>query len=145
MEKKKQIEFRLVSIKTQEFAKFEENFAMDKDININTNLGFGYIAEEKLVDVHVRFVFEDGKMPIMVLGVSCFFQMLQWDEYFNIETKDLLLPKHFAQHIAVITIGTSRGILHSKTEGNIMNSLILPSINVLELVPNDITITPNNL
>ncbi len=50
------------------------------------------------------------------------------------------MPKNFAQHIGVITVGTARGILHTKTEGTILNSLIIPSINVLELVPNDIII-----
>jgi hypothetical protein len=69
--------------------------------------------------------------------------MIQWDEYYTIETKSLLLPKNFAQHISVITVGTARGVLHAKTEGDILNALILPSINVLDLVPDDVTISPN--
>jgi hypothetical protein len=37
----------------------------------------------------------------------------------------------------MLTIGTSRGILHAKTEGTEFNKFILPTINVNQLVEKD--------
>jgi hypothetical protein len=143
MKDNKLIEFRLAGIKTTEFAKFEKNFISNTEYEVVTNLGFGYFEKENIVEVNAKFTFEYDDKPVIVIAVSCYFQMIQWDEYFTPDTKSLLLPKNFAQHISVITVGTARGILHTKTEGDILNTLILPSINVLELVPDDIIITPN--
>jgi len=136
----KQIEFRLVGIKTDEFATFENEFSNDKEYVVNTNLAYSFYQNDKVVATHAKFIFMHIEKPVIVIAVSCFFNMLQWDDYFNNETNTLTMPKNFAQHIGVITVGTARGILHTKTEGTILNSLIIPSINVLELVPNDIII-----
>jgi hypothetical protein len=41
-------------------------------------------------------------------------------------------------HFGVITVGTARGVLHSKTDGSIFNDLILPTINLTEIIKDDI-------
>ncbi|MPN63841.1 hypothetical protein SDC9_211608 [bioreactor metagenome] len=51
----------------------------------------------------------------------------------------LLVPKNFMQHLAVITIGTARGILHAKTENTPFNQYVLPTINVSEMIKDDVT------
>ena len=48
-------------------------------------------------------------------------------------------PKGFMAHLAVITVGTTRGVLHAKTENSKFNKYFLPTINVNELVKNDIS------
>ena len=43
-------------------------------------------------------------------------------------------------HLVLLTIGTLRGVLHCKTENTEFEDLKLPTINVNELIPNDIEI-----
>ena len=38
----------------------------------------------------------------------------------------------------MLTIGTTRGVLHSKTENTPFNSFLLPTLNVNELVKKDV-------
>jgi hypothetical protein len=141
MEETKPISFRLIGIKTTEFATFEKNVDVNVECLINTHLNFNFIDTDKVVGVNVKFEFECKSKPIIVIGISCFFIMEDWDTYFDRKNKTLTLQKNFAQHLAVITIGTTRGILHTKTEDNqTLNSFLLPSINVLEMVKDNIVI-----
>lgn len=38
----------------------------------------------------------------------------------------------------MLTIGTARGVLHSKTENTTFNQFLLPTLNVNELVQKDV-------
>jgi len=49
------------------------------------------------------------------------------------------LEKELMSHLAVITVGTCRGILHSKTEGIKFNQFYLPTINVDDLISDEVT------
>ena len=42
----KQIEFRLVGIKTDEFATFENEFSNDKEYVVNTNLAYSFYQND---------------------------------------------------------------------------------------------------
>ncbi|MFZ4753755.1 MAG: hypothetical protein ACOYLG_10460 [Chitinophagaceae bacterium] len=140
MEEEKIIQFQLIGIKTVEFATFEQDFVADGEFMVNTNLNYSFHLEDKVVIVNAKFIFLCNEKPVIAIAVNCYFNLRQWDEYYSESEQKLTLPKNLAQHIAVITIGTTRGVLHTKTEGTLLNSLLLPSINVLELVPNDIII-----
>jgi hypothetical protein len=50
----------------------------------------------------------------------------------------ITFPQNFVCHMAMLTVGTSRGILHSKTENTIFNSYILPTTNVKEIISSDV-------
>jgi hypothetical protein len=140
MAENNQIEFQLVGIKTDEFATFVDEFSNNKEYVVNTNLSFSFYINEKIIGTHIKFIFTHNQNPLIVIAATCFFNILQWDKYFNNAANSFTIPKTFAQHIGVITVGTARGILHSKTEGTKFNGFIVPSINVLELVTNDIII-----
>ncbi len=73
----------------------------------------------------------------MTIQVNCNFEISQ--ESFNslIVNDNIIVPNKFIAHMAMITVGTSRGILHSKTEGTIFNKYILPTINVSQMLPED--------
>jgi hypothetical protein len=54
-----------------------------------------------------------------------------------VNTKTIILPKGFVRHLAVLTVGTVRGILHTKTEGTDSNKFVLPTINVADMISDD--------
>ena len=54
------------------------------------------------------------------------------------QTNVVKVSKGFMQHIAMLTVGTTRGILHAKTEGTCFNKYVLPAINVAELIKDDV-------
>ena len=42
--------------------------------------------------------------------------------------------------MATIVVGTVRGIIHAKTEGTVLNAIVLPPINLTEIIKDDILI-----
>ncbi len=46
----------------------------------------------------------------------------------------ITIPKNLQEFLAVQTVGTSRGILFSKTEKTPFSQLILPPVNVAEMI-----------
>lgn len=134
----KEINFNLLKIKTEQFAIFKENYIPNEEINLNTNLTFGLNQEDKVFLVTPKYTFQMNEKPFMTIQINCFFKIEDktWKSF--IKKKEIIFPKDFVAHMAMITVGTSRGILHSKTEGTEFNELILPTLNVSEMVPEDI-------
>lgn len=133
------INFSLLKIKTEQFAVFEENFNKSEVINLNTNLSFGLNSNDKVFLITPKYTFENEGKPFMTIQISCYFKIEDktWNN-FTIK-KQIGFPKDFVAHMAMITVGTSRGILHTKTEGTIFNEFILPPMNVAEMVGEDVS------
>lgn len=132
------INFSLLRIKTEQFAIFEENFNKNEVINLNTNLSFGLNSNDKVFLITPKYTFENEGKPFMTIQISCYFKIedTTWNNF--ITKKQIVFPKDFVAHMAMITVGTSRGILHTKTEGTIFNNFILPPMNVAEMVGEDV-------
>ena len=132
------INFNLLKIKTEQFAIFEENFNKNEVINLNTNLSFGMNSNDKVFLITPKYTFENEGKPFIAIQISCYFKVedTTWNN-FKVK-KQIIFPKDFVAHMAMITVGTSRGILHTKTEGTIFNEFIIPTINVSEMIREDI-------
>lgn len=132
------MKFNLLKIKTEQFAILEDNFDKNEIVNLNTNLSFGLNSMDKVFLLTPKYTFEINGKPFMTIQISCFFKIedTTWDSFIN--KKQIVLPKDFVAHMAMITVGTSRGILHTKTEGTVFNEYILPPLNVAEMIGEDI-------
>lgn len=138
METKKNISFRLLNIITEQFATFEiENLPDTNDLQ--SDLQFSINPENRVVACKMKFQFLYEKQPIVVLTVICNFDVEENSWNTNIVSNNkIILPKHFLEHLCVITVGTSRGILHAKTENTTFNRFIIPTLNVSNLVAKDV-------
>ena len=132
------MKFNLLKIKTEQFAILEDNFDKNEIVNLNTNLSFGLNSMDKVFLLTPKYTFEINGKPFMTIQISCFFKIedTTWDSFIN--KKQIVLPKDFVAHMAMITVGTSRGILLTKTEGTVFNEYILPPLNVAEMIGEDI-------
>jgi len=54
--------------------------------------------------------------------------------------EELILPQGLAAHLAVITVGTTRGALHAKTEFTDFNKYFIPTIDVTQIITGDIPV-----
>lgn len=138
MDKNLNIGFSLFEIKTDQFALFEENYSNKGTINLGTDLTFGLNKENKVFSVTAKFTFVLKKKPFMSIQVTCFFLINDenWNDF--IKENKITFPKPFVSHMAMLTVGTSRGVLHTKTENTIFNSYILPTTNVAEIISDDV-------
>jgi hypothetical protein len=67
-----------------------------------------------------------------------------WNTYYNPEKQSVLLPANFARHLAMITVGTTRGVLHAKTEKTEFSKFIIPTINLEEIITEVVEIEKEN-
>lgn len=135
--KQESIGFFLLAIKTEQFATFEEDYAPKKHVDLFTSLEFKLNPEEQQIGVYAMFTFNQGKKSFIRIQVSCHFA-IEPNAWLSFQ-KDhkITFPKEFLGHLVMISVGTTRGILHTKTEGTIFNQYILPTINVNQLIDKD--------
>jgi hypothetical protein len=132
------IGFKLEKINTEQFAIIESSYdECNDDIGLEANVKFGTSTEDSAVISIIKFQFEQKEKPFLIIEVSCEFSIEEdkWGEFSNGKTIDI--PKGFLAHLAMITVGTTRGVLHSKTDNTKFNELILPTLNVSEMITED--------
>ena len=136
------ITFNLDGIKTEQFAILEENYSdKKKSVDFGTGIQFMIDSENKFVGSVVRISFDQGKKSFLKIDVSCHFKIEDdsWNTFINKKQQTLTIPKGFLAHMAMITVGTLRGILFAKTEGTIFNKFIIPTIDVASMIEKDET------
>lgn len=128
------IPFKMVKINVEQFAILSDE-AQSGNIGINISLGYKYSSEAKRIACVLDLKFEKESTPLIVLRMNCEFAILE-DKWNMIENGDNVnIPVSLQKLLASQTIGASRGILYCKTEGTPFGNLILPPMNVEEIIP----------
>ena len=143
MESKEQpVKFSLKQIRTQQFAIIEEAYHDKEKISLSSSINFGSDKENKVIGVFASFKFETKKQPFLIIEVRVFFQIedKDWRALFDAKSNTVHFPKGFITHLAMLTVGTARGVLHAKTEGTPFNHYILPPINLTKFIKGDISL-----
>ena len=144
--KKKETEpvigFKLVKITTEQFAIIEESYTKEATIHLRTNLEFGIDKEKRVIVVMPTFDFFTKDNLFMKIKTGCHFVIKDdaWSIMIDENENEIKLPIKLIRHLCVITIGTTRGILHSKTENTEYNKYFIPTINVEEMIKEDVII-----
>ncbi len=140
MEKgKNKIDFSLLGIKTEQFALEEENYSSKGKTALSTSLQFKFEPSDKQIGVFSTFKFTQKKKIFIKIEVSCHFKIDDdsWSTFIQVTDSKLVIPKLFLAHLAMMTIGTTRGVLFSKTEGTIFSKYIVPVTNVEDEIEED--------
>ena len=140
--KENEIKFRLRKITTGQFATIDSEVIPNDTIKLNYGFGFGASLEHSIVGCEAKFEFLSKEVPFIILSVKCDFEISPstWEVLFNQEKAEIMLPVSLTSHLATLTVGTARGILHSKTENTEFNKFFLPTLNITESLKNDIVI-----
>lgn len=133
------IGFALAKITTEQFATIEDNIDSIGETRINMNFRFAADDKQKLVGVFTTFTFESNQKQFLIIEAGCHFIIVPeaWEKMYTAETNELTVAQGFLQHLAMLTVGTTRGILHAKTENTCFNKYLLPTINVANIIKND--------
>ena len=132
------VEFALSRINTEQFAIIDKAFREGAPVEVNTNLRFGVDRANRVVAVYSQFQYEQEHIPFLKVELVIQFVIAEtsWQPFLRDEVTTII-PKGFLVHLAMIAVGTARGVLHSKTEGTRFNEFFLPTINVAEMVKED--------
>lgn len=133
------IGFQLKKINTHQFAFIDDAYDDEnQEFNLETNISFGIDPSNSAIKSSVKIQFEQNDKAFLIIEVSCEFNIDPkiWKDFTN--EKTVKIPKRFMAHLAVITVGTTRGVLHSKTENTRYNEFILPTLNVADMLQEDV-------
>jgi|SRR6478672_3246452 len=132
------ISFRLFSIQTDEFATFEIG-SPDGVPDLTIDVTFSSDLNQRLVACVMGFKFSEEEKILTVLKTTCLFEIEEksWNNSIIQESK-YIIPKNILEHFCVITVGASRGILHTKTENTPFNKYMIPTLNITQFIPSDV-------
>ena len=132
------IGFKLRRVVTEKFKMTKEAFAEGEKVKLRRTLAFEIDSQNRLVACIAEFQFLQKEQAFIDVSASCNFEIdnESWEN--QIHDNSLVLPKGFLSHLAALTIGTLRGILHTKTEQTQFNKFFIPTTNVTDLIKDDI-------
>src|SRR5690606_25741557 len=115
----KTVQFSLNSIKTVQFATVEHDFSKEKEAKVESGFDFLINDEKEIIIVLYKCTYLCDDKPFIKLEVACEFKIesIAFKKFLNDAKDQYIVPKFFATHLAFLTVGTSRGVLHTKLEG----------------------------
>lgn len=78
--------------------------------------------------------------PFLILEIQALFEVDKKDFLKKVKQEDdsYLIAQGLAVHFTVLTVGAGRGILHAKTESTVFNQFLLPTIDVKQMITEDL-------
>jgi hypothetical protein len=134
------IHFAFVKIETDEFAMPDSPFDPTMPVEMKTILNFGFFKNETIIKIQSKCEFYQKDKLALVIAVSCHFkiEMEDWKSIYSETQKTFTLSRMLAVHFAGLTVGVARGVLHGKTEKTIFEAFVLPPVNLLDFVKEDL-------
>lgn len=136
------MKFRMAGIKVPQYAFLADSLS-EGEIGFSVGMYFRYSVEGRRVACGVKCEFKSKEEKLLVSEVFCEFEIATDDWNNAISGNMVTIPKGMLEIFGTQTIGVVRGILYSKSEGGPGTGLILPPINVTELVNSDLTFELN--
>ncbi len=135
-----EVGFLLYKITTKQFAMLPDNLVNKSEVLLESQLRFSLDKKRKTLAVLPSFQFKDNKIPFLLIELNCEFKVADylWNNFVQKNTKEFIIPRDFILHLAVLSVGTARGVLHARTENTSLNTYLLPTINVEKMLPDDL-------
>lgn len=136
----KELRFQLLRIETKQFALIEESYEQGGTIEMSLGFNYGIVKEKRTILMLTDVQFESNKKTFIKLEAGLHFELelIGWEKLLQ-DNGVVVVPKGFMHHMAMLSLGTARGILHAKTEGSPFNKYLIPSVNVTEFIKEDVT------
>lgn len=131
------IDFKIVNISTTEFSIIDDLYIEESEgeTSLGVSFKFGLDEENQSLIIFNKFqFFQSSDTPFLSIETSCEFSIK--DPKLESFKKDdiVTIPVEFIQRLAMISIGTTRGLLHAKVEDTKYKTFILPIVYVDEIL-----------
>ena len=132
------IPYKIERIETNQFAIFPDKVVNGAEVSIEVNSGFsaGELLSPLKNVVNVQYK-QNGNL-ILVLEISCFFTISEEGQ--ESIRKEGKIPVDFLRYMGSFSVGIARGVIHARTEGTVLNPIVLPPINLNDAIDKDIVI-----
>jgi hypothetical protein len=136
----KHIKFALQNIRIEQFAILSKEIEDNKNIQLNNNIKFNISEEFQIIETRISISFKQEEKTILVLETATTFviEINSWESLKK--SNSIIIPRSFLMHLAAVSFGTTRGILHTKTQDTVLENYLLPLTNFDEIIKSDLKI-----
>ena len=134
------VTFAIKSIETVEFATIKDAYKNGEKVGITSGFDLGLSDDDHALKVQYNLSFICEDRPFIILKVACDFAIepKAFEKFKDSQGKKVTIPKGFLTHLAVLTVGTARGVLHAKLDKTDFDQFLLPSLNISQMIENDV-------
>ena len=133
------IPYKITSVQTPQFAVFPNKYTPGAKTEIQIDFGFLMNWDRLDVACLADIYYTQNNETVLYTKVKCGFCIE--DESASELKKNDKIPADFLRYLATITVGAARGIIAAKTENTPLYSEVLPPINLVNTIKDDITIS----
>lgn len=144
MADKKNIPFRIIGIETSQFALDPSVYKEDCDIALSVAVPISASDEDHAIETALNVQFKCESAPFIILEVKMKFDIEPEAFQSLLVTKKkrtaVVIPVGLARHLATLTVGTARGVLHERLTKTKLNGFVLPTIDLTKILEEDIVL-----
>lgn len=140
MDTPENIKYKYVKLSTEQFATFEENFTQGDAVDMNNSISFSFDFEKNAFCCSEEISFLQKEKIIIKICVNSYFLIHPDNVADMTEGKSIHFPKNILWQFASLNYGSMRGILFEKTQGSVLNNIILPPCYFDKIITDDIQI-----
>lgn len=127
-----QIPYRIKRIQTLQFAFSADKYNSTIKTECSVEVVFAYSINLDEIRCTMTFSYLQQEVSLLTAEIQGSFEIAK-DGAEKLK-KAREIPVDFLQYMASIVTGTARGIIHAKTEGTVLNAIVLPPINLTEYI-----------
>ena len=121
---------------------FPDRFVNGKEVTIESTFAFGINNDASDIRCSTVINFSQGETLLLTAEVFCFFAITKEGSQQLLEQNKVEVG--FLRYLATIATGTVRGIIHTKTENTVLNTVVLPPLNLVEAIKDDFVFGKND-
>lgn len=134
------IKYNFTDIKQIQFAVFPDMLVgtSKTELSVQFEVSSNINISEDVSDIRCKILLElkQKNETFLLIEVETYFS-LSMDSWEKTEDNKYKLPVNFIRHLALLSFSTVRGIIYSKTQDSNLKKIILPSIDVTQMVKKD--------
>lgn len=130
------IPYRIESVRTPQFAIFPDKYVNGKDVEVTTSFNFFITKTLDHVRCLVNVVYAQGEDMLLTTDIECIFLIAP--DGIKVIKEEGRLTTVFLRYMATIATGTARGVISAKTEGTVLNPIVLPPTNLVNVIKDDL-------
>lgn len=132
------IPYKIDRIDTTQFAIFPDKYINGENVSVEMDMNFSTSETISPIKNVTSIRYKQNDNLLLVLEIACSFTISE-EGLENIR-KSGKIPVEFLRYMGTFSVGIARGVIHARTEGTVLNPVILPPANVNDSIKEDLPI-----
>lgn len=138
-----QIPYRIIHISIDHFEMCPQQLDDKFELDVNTNFSFQANFENHCIRCINEYTFTRNNEKLANLRLICIFEVepTAFESMYDETREHLTVSKYFCQYMGTIAVGAARGVLVSEFKNTPFANIVLPPINLVEMMTTDSVFT----